>query len=262
MGHSLPRAVAFTRQVPSSIGRCELTHLTREPIEVARADAQHHEYEQALERLGCRVERLPGLPDRPDSVFVEDTAVIFDEVAVIARPGAKSRRAETASAAAVLERMRKIVRIEPPGTLDGGDVLVAQTRVYVGISGRTNEEAARQLDATLKPYGYTVVPIPVANCLHLKSAVTLAAPDTILVNPAWVDTAAFNGFQAVAVDPLEPMAANVLRIGDVTLCASAFPRTRERLERRGLATETVDASELAKAEGALTCCSLIVPTLA
>ncbi len=256
----MPRAVALTRQVPSSIGRCELTHLTREPIDLARAQAQHHAYEQALERLGCRVERLPELPDQPDSVFVEDTAVIFDEVAVIARTGAESRRAEIASAAAALEPWREIVRIEPPGTLDGGDVLVAGTRVYVGMSGRTNDAAARQLAAALKPYGYTVTPIPVANCLHLKSAVTLAAPDTLLVNPAWIDTTVFDGFHTVAVDPSEPMAANVLRIGDVTLCASAFARTRERLEGRGIATDGVDATELAKAEGALTCCSLIVPS--
>lgn len=257
----MPRCIAFTRRVPPSIVRCELTHLAREPIDLPRANAQHRAYEHALEGLGCRIERLLDLPDQPDSVFVEDAAIVFDEVAVIARPGAASRRAEIASVESTLEQWRPIVRIEAPATLDGGDVLVAGRRVYVGISRRTNEEAARQLAHLLRPHGYTVAPVAVTGCLHLKSAVTLAAADTLLVNPAWIEGAALDGFHAISVDPSEPMAANVLRIGDVTLCAAAFPRTRERLEQRGIQTRPVDASELAKAEGALTCCSLIVANI-
>jgi dimethylargininase len=244
--------------VPPSISRCELTHLARAPIDHARAVEQHAAYERALTRLGCRVERLPDLPDLPDSVFVEDTAIVLDDIAVVARPGAESRREEVPSVVAALRAYRDVAFIDPPGTLDGGDALVEGHRVYIGASGRTNAEAVRQLAALLAPYDYTVVPVPVRGCLHLKSAVTVAADATLIVNPDWIDVAAFEDVQLIHVDPSEPMAANVLRVGHVTLCPSACPRTRARLEARGITTEALDASELAKAEGALTCCSLIL----
>jgi dimethylargininase len=250
--------IALTRRVPPSISRCELTHLAREPIDHARAAEQHGAYEGALTRLGCRVERLPDLPELPDSVFVEDTAIVLDDIAVVARPGAESRREEVPSVVAALRAYRNITFIEPPGTLDGGDVLVEGHRVYIGASGRTNRDAARQLTALLAPYGYTVIPVPVRGCLHLKSAVTVAADGTLIVNPDWIDAAGFEEIQLIHVDPSEPMAANVLRVGNVTLCRSGCPRTRARLEAHGITTEALDASELAKAEGALTCCSLIL----
>jgi dimethylargininase len=249
--------IALTRGVPVSIGRCELTHLSRVPIDHARATEQHVAYERALAGSGCRVERLPDLPDLPDSVFVEDAAVVLDELAIIARPGAESRRAEVPSVAEALRAYREVAIIEPPGTLDGGDVLAAGRRIYMGASGRTNVDAARQLAALLGPRGYTVTPVPVRGCLHLKSAVTFAAAETLVVNPRWVDETVFDGFEIIHVDPAEPKAANVLRAGDVTFCASAYPRTRARLADRGIATEALDATEVAKAEGALTCCSLI-----
>jgi dimethylargininase len=249
---------ALTRSVPVSIARCELTHVSREPIDHARACEQHAAYERALAGLGCRVERLPDLPDLPDSVFVEDTAVVLDEVAVIARPGAESRRREVPSVVTALRASRELVFVEPPGTLDGGDVLVLGRTLYVGVSRRTNIEATRQLQQVLGPRGYTVTPVPVRECLHLKSAVTLASPDTVLINAAWVDSTLFGGCRAIEVDPSEPMGANVLRLGEVTLCASAYPRTRARLEAEGVKTEALDVSEIAKAEGALTCCSLVL----
>lgn len=250
--------IALTRSVPPSIHRCQLTHVSREPIDHARAIEQHGAYERALLRLGCRVEHLPELPDLPDSVFVEDAAVVLDAVAIIARPGAESRRAEVPSVVTALRAYRELMFIEPPGTLDGGDVLVVGRLLYVGVSGRTNAEAARQLAASLGPRGYAVTPIQVRRCLHLKSAVTLASSDTMVMNPEWVDQTFFDGFHVIHVDPTEPMGANVLRVGDVTLCASAYPRTRARLEARTIKTEALDATEVAKAEGALTCCSLIL----
>jgi dimethylargininase len=249
--------VALTRSVPESIARCELTHLAREPVDHFRAVEQHTAYEQALRRLGCRVERLPDRPEHPDSVFVEDAAVVFDGIAVVARPGAESRRDEVPSVATALRAYRDLAFIEAPGTLDGGDVLVVGRRVYVGASGRTNPDAARQLATLLAPCDYTVVTVQVRGCLHLKSGVTLAGDDTLILNPDWVDRTAFAGAQVIDVDQSEPMAANVLRVGDVTLCASAYPRTRARLEARGIRTEALDTTEVAKAEGALTCCSLI-----
>lgn len=258
------RLLAITRAVPPSIQNCELTHLQREPIDYARAVAEHAQYEEALRLLGCRVERLPDAPDLPDSVFVEDTAVVLDDVAVIARPGAESRRPEVDAMAAVLAAHRPLVFIEAPGTLDGGDVLVTAGKVFVGISGRTNEDGVRQLAAALAPRGFEVVPIPVTGCLHLKSAVTAVwAPPVrgrgvLIVNPAWIDVSPFQEFDLIEVDPSEPAAANVLRVGFSLVCASEHPKTRRQIELRGFATCPVPAGELAKAEGGLTCGSVMV----
>ncbi len=252
--------IALTREVPERIADCELTHLARVPIDRAHAVVQHEAYERALREAGCVVERLPTTPDLPDSVFVEDTAVVFDEVAVIARPGAPSRRAETTAVAATLSKYRGLRSIDPPATLDGGDVLRAGRRVFVGASSRTTVTAADQLRRILRPFGYAVDVVETRRCLHLKSAVTQLADDWLIVNPDWIDTGAFLGFRLLAIDPAEPAAANVLRVGNTVLNAGAHPATRARLQASGLAVVPVDMSELAKAEGALTCCSLIVDT--
>ena len=256
--------LAFTRSVSPEIARCELTHLQRIPIDYARAVAEHDEYEDLLRRLGCRVERLPDAPELPDSVFVEDTAVVFDDVAVIARPGAASRQPEVDAMVAALEPYRRLKCIEPPGTLDGGDVLVTPGRVFVGLSGRTNEDGVRQLASHIAPFGFEVIGVPVAGCLHLKSAVTvLGLPPKggrtlLLINPAWVDSAHFTGFDLIEIDPAEPAAANVLLVDGTVIGAAEFPQTRRRIEAKGLVTASVPAGELAKAEGGLTCCSVLV----
>jgi len=249
--------LALTRRIPRSISRCELTHLERVPIDYARAVEQHAAYEDALRRVGCRVERLPDAPDFPDSVFVEDTAVVFDDLAVIARPGAESRRGEVDAMVAALRPHRRLAFIEDPGTLDGGDVLVTPGRVFVGISGRTNLEGANQLASHAAPIGFEVIPLPVEGCLHLKSAVTGVASQ-LIINPAWVDSAHFADFELIEVDPSEPAAANVLAVNGYVICAEEHPRTRERLEARGFAVLPVPAGELAKAEGGVTCCSVVL----
>jgi len=250
--------VALTREVSASIARCELTHQARVPIDVGIARAQHAAYERALADAGYRVERIAAADDLPDAVFVEDIAVVVDGFAVVARPGAESRRAEIPPVEAALRAYRTIVAIEPPGTLDGGDVLRAGRRVFVGVSSRTNRDAVAQLRRLLAPCGYTVDEVTVAGCLHLKSAVTAAGDDVLVVNPEWIPADAFAGFERVPIDPREPMAANVVRLADRLIAASAFPRTAERLEARGFRVVRVDASELAKAEGAVTCCSIIL----
>ena len=250
--------IAITRKVSPAIARCELTHLAREPIDLALAERQHAAYEASLRALGCRVASLPAEPDFPDSVFVEDAAVVVDELAVITRPGAPSRRGETESVAAALAPHRPVVAIEPPATLDGGDVLRLGRRVLVGRSSRSNAEGVAQLRALLAPHGYTVEGIAVSGCLHLKSAVTEVAPGAVLLNPAWVDPAIFAGTRLIEVDPGEPFAANALLVGGTAIYPSAFPRTAARLERVGVRLARVDVSELAKAEGAVTCCSLII----
>jgi len=256
--------LAFTRAVPRSIDRCELTHLERTPIDYARAVEQHDAYEAALRRVGCDVRRLPDAHDLPDSVFVEDTAVVFDDVAVIARPGAPSRRGEVEAMAEALRPFRRLAFVQAPGTLDGGDVLVTPGKVFVGISGRTNADGARQLATHVAPLGFETVPVPVTGCLHLKSAVT-CLPDLrpegrsyLTINPDWVDPAHFEGFELVEIDSAEPMAANVLTAGNRVICAEEHPGTRRRLEAHGFVTLAVPAGELARAEGGVTCCSVLI----
>jgi len=245
------------REVSPSLGRCELTFLDRVVIDLDRARTQHRALAQALETLGCVIEGLPAEPDLPDSVFVEDTVVVVDEVAVVTRPGAPSRRAETESVARALARYRPLVPIEAPGTLDGGDVLRLGPRVFVGRSTRTNEAGIEGLRAALSGFGYSVTAVPVSGCLHLKSAVTEIAPGTVLLNPEWVDAAAFPGATIIEVDPDEPFAANAQRVGDAVVFPAAFPRTAERLRGLGIPIVTIDLSELARAEGAVTCCSVV-----
>lgn len=250
--------IALTREVPGSINRCELTHLARQPIDVALARDQHRAYEAALEAAGCTIQRLPPLDDHPDAVFVEDTVIVTRELAVLTRPGAESRRAEIRTVADALQTHRPIVFLEAPATLDGGDVLRIGRDLYVGLSTRTNPEGARQLQHHLAPHGYTIHPVTVRGVLHLKSAITQAADDTVLLNPAYIDPAHFSRYHLVEVHPDEPSAANVLHLGDITLCSTQFPQTNARLVEAGVRITTVDSSELAKAEAALTCCSVLV----
>jgi len=249
--------MAVTRAVSRSIARCELTHLARQPIDLARARAQHEAYEEALAGLGCTLLRLPEEADLPDSVFVEDAAIVLDEVAVVTRPGAPSRRPETASVADALSAFRPLAVMAAPATLDGGDVVRMGRTLYVGLSSRTSEAGIAALRGIAAPFGYAVHGVPVTGCLHLKSAATAIGGDTVLVNPDWVDRGAFGAATVVEIDPAEPFAANALPIGGPVLFPAAFPRTRDRLAARGLDVVPLDISELAKAEGALTCCSLV-----
>jgi dimethylargininase len=258
-----PQAIAITRAISPSIAACELTHINRVPIDVERARAQHRAYEEALIEAGYLLERLDSSPQMPDSVFVEDMAIVFDELAIVTRPGAESRRQETPAVADALAAYLPLQVIAPPATVDGGDVLVAGRTVVVGRSTRTNEAAVVQMRQLLEPLGYQVVDTVVRGCLHLKSAVTALGDDVLLVNRNWIDKAVLAGFTIVDVDRSEPSAANALRLHDRVIFSSSYPRTAERIARAGYTLSLVDASELAKAEGAVTCCSLIVdPMLA
>jgi len=251
-------AIAITREVSSRFNECELTHIARTPIDVKIARAQHHEYVNALAGVGCRVIELPEEKDLPDSVFVEDIAFILDEVAVITRPGADSRKPETESIIRALSPHRALVQVTAPATVDGGDVLVLGHDIYVGISTRSNDAAIHQLRELLDVYGYTVTGVEMHDCLHLKTAITKVDDMTLLINPNWVDTSHFKDFVWIEVDPSEPFAANCLPVNGFIIYPTSFPKTRATLESRGYKIQPVTVDELAKAEGAVTCCSLII----
>jgi dimethylargininase len=204
------------------------------------------------------VERLPATAEMADSVFIEDVAVVVDELAIVTRPGAESRRAEIPVVADALARYRTVRAIEPPGTIDGGDVLTVGRRMFIGRSTRTNGAGIEQMRRLLAPHGYVVCDVEVRGCLHLKSAVTALADGLLLINPAWLDRRAFTDFEFVYVDPDEALAANALRLHDRIIYPTAFPRTAERLRLRGLRLALIDASECAKAEGAVTCCCVLI----
>ena len=247
--------IAVTRDVSPSIARAELTHLERVPIDYERAREEHEEYRALLASLGCMVISLPGDAAFPDCVFIEDTAIVLDEMAVITRPGAPSRRGEVDVVAVALEPLRPLVRIEAPATIDGGDVLVLDERIYVGRSERSNEEALEQLRRLT---GREVIGVDLHGALHLKTAITRVSRDTLLVNREWVDVEPFAGWTLLDVDPAEPFGANAVLFDDVIVYPVAFSRTGAKLESRGFHVRTVPAGELAKAEGGVTCCSLLV----
>jgi dimethylargininase len=251
------KLIAITRSVSQSIDRCELTTNDRIPIDLKRAIAQHQKYEETLNSLGVKVLSLPEEPYLPDAVFVEDAAIVLDECAIITRPGADSRKPETESIARALSPYRTLHTIHAPGTLDGGDVLVVDKCIWVGLASRSNQSAVDQMQAFLEPQGYIVRGVPISGCLHLKSAVTQVDENTLLINIAWIDQANFAEMKFIEVDSSEPYAANALLVGETVIYQPSFPKTRLKLEATGIHPILVDQSELAKAEGALTCCSLI-----
>ena len=249
--------IAITREVSTSIDNCQLSFHAREPIDVAGAIAQHRAYQDCLAELGVRVVSLPAEPELPDAVFVEDPAVVVDEVAVISIMGAPSRRPEARSLADALSRYRPIKVLREPGTLDGGDVLRIGRLVFVGLSERTNREAFSQLRGVLRAFDYEVQSVEVRDCLHLKSACSYIGNDTILINRSWIDAEPLRGFELLDVPDEEPAAANALLIKDIVIIPASFPKTRALLGQRGFRVRTIDLSELQKAEAGVTCGSLI-----
>lgn len=249
---------AIVREVSPAIGRCELTYQEWVEIDYDLACHQHTEYIRALEGLGCQVTVLPAEPDLPDSVFVEDTALVLDELGIITRPGTESRRPETVSVSKELARHRPLALIQDPATLEGGDILRVGRAIYVGLSRRSNPEGIAQLRALAEPLGYTVHAVQMQDCLHLKSAVSQIAPGALLLNPRWVQPEAFPGLQVIEVDPSDPHAANALQVRSGLIYPACFPLTLARLKEHGIAVTVVDVSEMQKAEGAVTCCSLLI----
>jgi dimethylargininase len=248
---------AITRAVSPSLSQCELSFIRRQPIDLAEAQSQHHAYEKLLADLGARVISLRAESDLPDSMFVEDPALVLDELAVIFPLGTESRRREAPSLAAALEPFRKLQYVQLPGMLEGGDILRLGRKLFVGLTARSNADGIAQLSAIVAPHGYQVVGVPVPGCLHLKSAVTALDEHTLLANRAWFDSSFFPGYDWLDVDPTEPHAGNALTLSGTVIFPASFPRTRARIEARGFTVATLDISELQKAESGLTCASLL-----
>jgi len=250
---------ALTREVSSRIAECELTFIDRQPINFDRAVQQHQQYEQLLRGLGVNVLQIPADDDCPDCCFLEDTALVLDELAVVTRPGSEARRQEVGGIATLIRQHRDVVQIEAPATLEGGDVLRIVRDLFVGVTSRTNREGIEALRKHVEPYGYRVHSVVVPGALHLKSVCTAVDDHTILADSLRVDISPFSGYEIVEVPAEEWMAANVLLVNG-TVCMHKFRKTASLLQQRGIDVRTVDISEFLKAEAGLTCMSVIFRT--
>lgn len=251
------RTIAITNTPSPSLERCELTHLERVSIDYTVALRQHEGYQEMLRACGAEVRALEVNRDHPDGVFIEDTAIVLDEVATLMSMGTASRRAEPVGIEPELRKYRPIERVKLPATIEGGDVVRIARTLLVGRSSRTNAAGIAALAAIAEPYGYRIVPVPVTGCLHLKSACTALPDGRLLVNPAWLDHRAIADFEAVTIPSDEPTAADVALVNDYVCMASEHPRTARLVESLGFSVRTTPLSEFAKAEGAVTCLSLI-----
>lgn len=249
--------IAVTHVPSPEMGRGQRTYVSPSSINLDRAVKQHEAYRRMLSELGAEVITLDVNREMPDSVFVEDTAIVLDEVAIMTPMGAESRRKEPAGIEKELEKYREIQRIELPATIEGGDVLRAGRRLLAGISSRTNLDGIKTLESIVAHYGYGVLPVHVQGCLHLKTACSALPDGRLLVNPNWLSVSALSGFEIVTVPREEPWAANVALIGDTVCLDADHGLTAGKIRNLGFAVRTVDISEFAKAEGGVTCLSLL-----
>ena len=249
--------LAVTNAPSPALERCELTHLQRTPIDLAVAREQHRGYQAMLRACGAEVVELEVNREHPDGVFIEDTAIVLNEIAIMMSMGAESRRGEPAAIEAALQRYRPVERVALPATIDGGDVARVGRTLLVGQSSRTSAAGAAALASIVERHDYEVIPVPVTGCLHLKSACTPLPDGRLLVNPAWIDMRPLASFGTVNVPEEEPHAADIGIVGETVCMAAEYPRTRELIESLGFPVRTTPLSEFAKAEGAVTCLSLI-----
>lgn len=248
---------AITHKVSSRIVECELSFIERMPIDYELAHSQHDLYESLLTRLGVLVNSLTENDEYPDACFVEDTAIVVDEVAVICSMGVSSRRGETSLIARELAEYRELKVISLPAEIEGGDVLRVGRQILVGLSRRTNIEGIRALTRILEPLAYKVIPVRTKSGLHFKSGCTAIDEEKLFVNPDWIEIDALVGFKLLFTPDEEPASANVLRVGETVCLQSEFPRAIDLIRKAVERVEIVDMSELRKAEAGLTCSSII-----
>lgn len=248
---------AITRGVSRRIARCELTFRQREPVDYERAVRQHAAYCEILSRHCAEVIQLEASDANPDCCFVADTAVVLDELAVIASMGAVSRRGETSAVEKIVSAHREVARITHPATLDGGDVVIVGKQIFVGRSTRTNPEGINALARIARPYGYDVTPVAVTGSLHLTTACSMLDEETVLLNPRWIDVAPFARLWVLPVPEDEPWATNTVRVGNTICVEAGAPRTLQLVGQQCANVEALDISEFRKAEGSLSCLSIL-----
>ncbi len=249
--------LALTHAPSPKMAQCQLTHLARVPIDLDLASRQHAEYCRALAECGATVRTLKANLEFPDCAFIEDTAIVLDEVAVVTSMGAPSRRKEPEGVLPELRKHREVRRVELSATIEGGDVLRIGRKLLVGHTARTNRAGIEALAAAARPYGHEVTVVTPRDCLHLKSACTALPDGSLLTNPAWLEAGALRGFSIIPVAETEPWAANVAVVGENVIAGAQYPLTVANLRQRGFQVRTVELSEFAKAEGAVTCLSLL-----
>ncbi|MBW2478957.1 MAG: amidinotransferase [Deltaproteobacteria bacterium] len=232
------------------------TAVNASPPDYETLVSQHETYLATLRSIGLSVVLLDALPDHPDAYFVEDTAVVTADVAIITNPGADARKGEEETIAAVLAQYRKTEKIRPPGTVDGGDVLQVGSHFFIGLSERTNHEGAGQLSRILTRYGYTYTVVPVGEGLHFKSGVNYVGKNTLLITEDFVDNDQLEGYDTIVVNRDESYAANTLFINGRLLVPRGYPDTRKKLETLGFDIIELDTSEVRKMDGGLTCMSI------
>lgn len=250
--------LALTRQPSSSLVNCEVTHVSRRSIDIQLAFQQHESYCQALRDLGVEVVQLPPLGAYPDSVFIEDNAIVLDELVVITSMGTVARQGEVTLIGPILFQHRRIIQILPPATIEGGDVLRVGKRLFVGVSSRSTQLGVDALRSIVAPLGYEVIPVNVYHCLHLKTACTSLDEVTLLVNSAWLDFEVLKKFRLLPVPSTEPFGANVLRVNQGVLANAAHPKTLDLIRSEGYSVTEVNISEFSKAEAGVTCLSLMI----
>ena len=237
---------------------CQLTFVARSAIDYERAMRQHADYCRALSDCGATVRTLDVNAALPDCVFVEDTFVVLDEVAIRCNLGAPSRRAEVAGIEPELTRLRPIERVEFPATLEGGDVLRIGRTLLVGLSSRTNAAGVETLARIGTGFGYNVRAIPVRGCLHLKTACTALPDGRLLVNLVWLDINSLRDFEQVCVPDAEPWGANIVCLANSVIAAAENVQTVDLVRNLGFDVRTVELDEFAKAEGGVTCLSMLL----
>jgi dimethylargininase len=246
---------ALVRPVPESYDHCARTDTGRIYVEFAKQ--QHKEYCNVLERLGLRLVWVKGDDALPDSCFVEDTALVFGEKAIICNMSVNSRAPEVIGIAEVLARLKKTYYVKLPGMIDGGDVLKVEDRVFIGLSARTNSEAIEQVGKILRSSGLDVAPVNVHNVLHLKSACTYLGDNYVILSKGNFDTNTLSGLRKIIVAKGEEYAADCLAVNGTVLMARGYPKTRRLIENEGFRVEELEMSEFRKGEGGLTCLSII-----
>jgi len=246
---------AVVRPVPDSYSRCVRTNV--EKIDVDLAKKQHEQYCNALKKLGLKLTWIKSDNSLPDSCFVEDTAVVIEEKAVICNMKLKSRAKEVVEVAKVLEKLKETYHIKPPATIDGGDLLKIEDKVFVGITARTNLHAIHQLEKILENTALKIVPVKVHNVLHLKSACTYLGSNCVVLSKGHFNTNILRGYEKIVVAKGEEYAADCLAVNGTILMAKGYPKTKQLLEKKGFPVKELEMSEFRKGDGALTCLSIL-----